>query len=166
MPVHRIISRSTGKRTDESKYGDPFKEMKAAEKLPGFARGDWLINNFGAKLKCITPYIGEDIPAAIVQQRVCEPLLMRDLDTLEFVPVLATGWDISPDGLTINMHLRKGVTFSDGEPFTADDVVFTFDWIKNEAGQRAAAAQRRRQARQLEEEGRLRSRVQVLRALL
>src|SRR5262249_30102487 len=41
------------------------------------------------------------------------------------VPGLASSWEHSDDGLTWIFHLRKGVSWSDGEPFTADDVVFT-----------------------------------------
>jgi len=43
------------------------------------------------------------------------------------VAELAKSWDISDDGLTILFHLRQGLKWSDGEPFTADDVVFTFN---------------------------------------
>lgn len=42
------------------------------------------------------------------------------------VPKLATHWESSPDHLTWTFHLREGVIWSDGEPFDADDVVFTF----------------------------------------
>lgn len=43
-----------------------------------------------------------------------------------FVPQLATDWDVSADGLVWTFHLRKGVKFHNGEDFTADDVTFTF----------------------------------------
>ena len=39
---------------------------------------------------------------------------------------LAESWDITPDGLQIVFHLRKGVLWHDGIEFTADDVVFTY----------------------------------------
>ena len=45
-------------------------------------------------------------------------------------PTLANG-GISPDGRTITYHLRKGVTWQDGAPFTADDVIFTWRAIMN-----------------------------------
>jgi len=42
-------------------------------------------------------------------------------------PDLATSWDISDDGLTYTFHLKTDVKFSDGTPFSADDVKFTLD---------------------------------------
>jgi peptide/nickel transport system substrate-binding protein len=53
--------------------------------------------------------------------------------------MLASSWTISADGMTITFELRRGVKFSDGEPFTADDVAFTFDLLMNPkiAAQRA-----------------------------
>lgn len=47
-------------------------------------------------------------------------------------PELATEWEIADDGLTYTFELREGVTFHNGEPFTADDVVFTFTRLKEE----------------------------------
>jgi peptide/nickel transport system substrate-binding protein len=40
-------------------------------------------------------------------------------------PLLAESWDVSDDGLTYTFHLREGVTWSDGEPFTSADVAFS-----------------------------------------
>lgn len=44
-------------------------------------------------------------------------------------PALAERWTISPDGLNIDFHLRKGVKFHNGDAFTAEDVKFTFDRV-------------------------------------
>ena len=44
-----------------------------------------------------------------------------------YVPELANSWTVSEDGLTITFHLRKGIRWSDGKPFTADDVLFTYN---------------------------------------
>lgn len=46
------------------------------------------------------------------------------------VPTLANG-GISKDGLTITYHLRPGVTWQDGVPFTADDVIFSWQQVMN-----------------------------------
>jgi peptide/nickel transport system substrate-binding protein len=47
------------------------------------------------------------------------------------VPLLGTEQSWNDDGTELSLTLREGVTWSDGEPFTADDVAFTFELIKN-----------------------------------
>jgi peptide/nickel transport system substrate-binding protein len=47
--------------------------------------------------------------------------------TTEPIPELAESWDISDDGLEYTFNLREDVTWHDGEQFTADDVVFTYE---------------------------------------
>jgi peptide/nickel transport system substrate-binding protein len=49
------------------------------------------------------------------------------------VPDLAQTWDISPDGLTYTFHLRSGLKWSDGQPLTSDDVVFTVKMITEDS---------------------------------
>ncbi|KQW75681.1 peptide ABC transporter substrate-binding protein [Devosia sp. Root413D1] len=49
---------------------------------------------------------------------------------LEAVPDLAENWE-SPDPQTVIFKLRSGLTFSDGSPLTADDVVFTYESVIN-----------------------------------
>ncbi|MGE0885449.1 MAG: ABC transporter substrate-binding protein [Blastocatellales bacterium] len=46
---------------------------------------------------------------------------------------LATSWQVSPDGKALTCELRREVRFSDGAPFTADDVVFTFQVLNDPA---------------------------------
>lgn len=46
-------------------------------------------------------------------------------------PGLCTGWESSPDAKEWTFHLRRGVHWSDGKPFTADDVLFTYDVIRD-----------------------------------
>src|SRR3954451_11681856 len=46
--------------------------------------------------------------------------------TQNLEPELATSWKISDGGRKIDFHLREGVVFSDGSPFSAEDVAFTF----------------------------------------
>jgi len=55
------------------------------------------------------------------------PLVNLDGVTQEPRPALAESWTNSPDGKTFIFKLRRGVYWSDGQPFTADDVVFTWN---------------------------------------
>ena len=45
-------------------------------------------------------------------------------------PSLATKWQERPDGLTYDFELRQGVKFHNGDPFTAEDVKFSFERYK------------------------------------
>ena len=49
------------------------------------------------------------------------------------VPRLATAWEISEDGLTYTFTLAEGVAFHDGTPFTAADVAWTFNRLRDDA---------------------------------
>ncbi len=51
-------------------------------------------------------------------------------DNNQLLPSLATAWD-SPDGKVWTFTLRSGVAFSNGQPFTADDVVYTFKRLQD-----------------------------------
>ena len=55
--------------------------------------------------------------------------LVRPDEQLHPVPDLASSWTTSEDGLEYTFYLRPGVKWHDGEPFTANDVKFTFDQI-------------------------------------
>jgi peptide/nickel transport system substrate-binding protein len=63
-----------------------------------------------------------------VNGMVYEQLLQYDRQ-MRLVPWLATSWE-NPAPNTWIFHLRRGVKFSDGTPFTADDVVFSFERVK------------------------------------
>lgn len=58
-----------------------------------------------------------------------EQLLSYDTETLERSPGLAESWEISEDGLTWTFHMREGLTWHDGEPLTANDVVYTYNRV-------------------------------------
>ena len=71
-------------------------------------------------------------PAAAIPQvllyNVYEGLVKLETDG-SISPLLAESWDISDDGLEWTFHLRSGVFFHNGEPFTADDVVFSINSV-------------------------------------
>lgn len=54
-------------------------------------------------------------------------------DTSEYGSRLAESWDVSDDGRTWTFHLRDDVSWSDGEPFTAADAVYTYNLYANPA---------------------------------
>ncbi len=110
-----------------------FKRAHDATLLPDYAQGDWSVEAFGTNLKTITPLISTDAYAAIIQGYVLESLITRNPDSLEWEGLIAKSWNISSDGLVISYQMRDDVKFSDGEALTADDVVFTFDFIMNNA---------------------------------
>jgi peptide/nickel transport system substrate-binding protein len=66
-----------------------------------------------------------------VLENVFDTLVEPDAN-LEMQPALAKAWSISPDQLTWTFHLRNGVTFQDGSPFTAEDVVYSYRRIIDE----------------------------------
>jgi len=67
--------------------------------------------------------------ASGMHQFIYEYFFYLNLETGELMPWLATGFEYSPDYKSLKVFLRKGVTWSDGMPFTADDVVFTYDLL-------------------------------------
>ncbi|WP_454692023.1 ABC transporter substrate-binding protein [Achromobacter aloeverae] len=70
--------------------------------------------------------LNQQSPTQYVGSKIYEGLLTYS-DKLQPQPGLAKSWDVSADGLTYTFHLQTGVTWHDGQPFTADDVVFTAD---------------------------------------
>lgn len=70
------------------------------------------------KIKAGTDYYFAD--------NIFEQLINRGPDG-KITPGLATSWTVSPDGTQYDFQLRQGVTFQNGQPFTADDVKFSFE---------------------------------------
>lgn len=68
-------------------------------------------------------YMGE----MSAQAMVFEPLVVNTPEGVK--PALAESWTLSPDGRTYTFSLRKGVAYTDGEPFTAESVVKNFEAI-------------------------------------
>lgn len=94
------------------------------------AEGDWLIYNLGAEPGTLNPITATDAYESIVNSgKIYETLVKRDNKTLEIVPLLAESWEVSEDKLTFTFHLRRGVKWHDGYPFTAHDVVFSYEKI-------------------------------------
>jgi len=58
-----------------------------------------------------------------------EPLVRFAQDGVSIEPNIAEEWEVSEDGKTFTFYLRKGIRWSDGEPFTADDIMFWYEDI-------------------------------------
>ncbi|MAX25018.1 MAG: ABC transporter substrate-binding protein [Phycisphaeraceae bacterium] len=127
--VHVTTTTQTGKTNLDA--DGPFARILAPMNEPDYATGDWVIYPFGSTVSKLTPLISSDVYQRVLEDHVMESLANRDPMTLEWQPMLAKRWTISDDGLTIVFKLRDNVTFSDGKPFTSEDVVFSFDWIMN-----------------------------------
>ncbi|GAB2511450.1 Heme-binding protein A precursor [Corynebacterium atrinae] len=72
---------------------------------------------------------GAAIPQALMSN-VYEGLVRIDADGT-IVPLLAQSWEVSEDRTSYTFHLREGVEFSDGTPFTADTAAFSINYVKN-----------------------------------
>ncbi len=81
-------------------------------------------------IQTLDPADAYDSGSFIPIQNSYDTLISYPLTTIsEFAPALALNWTISSDGLTYTFYLRHNVKFSNGNPFTADDVVYTFQRV-------------------------------------
>ena len=83
----------------------------------------------------LNPFVGQEGTAREIYALSYDSLTRYDPATLTPKPALATAWSHSKDGKTWTFTLRRGVKWQDGRPFTASDVVFTFNYvIENDMG--------------------------------
>jgi len=110
----------------------------------GAARNSWTIAHtlritVGEDITGLNPMLTSDTPVTGVLAPLTMAYLVRWNALNQPVPELATdvpsqaNGGVSRDGLTITYHLRRGVRWSDGAPFTADDVVFSIHAVLNPA---------------------------------
>ncbi len=107
--------------------------------LPAVARAD--VPRYGGSLilsstsdpKSFNDITAQETSTHTVTGNIFEGLTRLNAITLKVEPALAQSWEVSQDGRTWTFHLRPKVVWNDGQPFTADDVIFTFnDLIYNE----------------------------------
>ena len=79
------------------------------------------------------PHIGSNGASNQVLDEMYEALLTFDRET-NVIPLLAKSWEVSEDGRTYTFQLNEGITFHDGEPFTAEAIRATYErGINNES---------------------------------
>ena len=76
--------------------------------------------------KTLNPVIAGDNASREVLHRMMADLIHINRGSQQTEPALAKSWTVSADGLRYVLELRQGLRFSDGHPFDASDVVFTF----------------------------------------
>ena len=79
----------------------------------------------------VDPYYNNTRELVVMGHLGWDALLFRNLDTGEFEPLLATGWEWI-DNVTMELELREGVTFHDGSSFGSEDVVYTVNHLAAE----------------------------------
>ncbi|HEY2003972.1 MAG TPA: ABC transporter substrate-binding protein [Candidatus Saccharimonadia bacterium] len=95
----------------------------------GFPGGTYTEAAVGT-VQTLNPLLPESATADDINRLVFSGLT-RYNSRRQHVPDLATSWDVSPDGKTYTFHLRHGVKWHDGVPFTSADVAFTLTAIQN-----------------------------------
>jgi peptide/nickel transport system substrate-binding protein len=103
----------------------PFQHPSLPADVPG-VRGGTLTIALRSEPKTLNPVLATDASAQDVIYCLNADLIHIDRESQRTQPALAESWNVSRDGRTYTLHLRRGVRFSDGQPFTADDVVFSF----------------------------------------
>jgi ABC-type transport system substrate-binding protein len=88
--------------------------------------------------RSLDPALSTDVPTGRAVGYVFDGLTRFDPNA-KVEPALAERWDISADGLTYTFHLRRGVTFHDGAPFSARDVVSSWQRALDPATKSGAA---------------------------
>ena len=91
----------------------------------GPAYGDIMVEGSIGDASNLIPILSSDNTSHQIASMVFNGLVKYDKD-LNIVGDLAESWEVSKDGLIITFHLRKGVKWHDGHPFTAHDVLFTY----------------------------------------
>ncbi len=104
----------------------------AASPLPASAQepvtgGEIVMGTIGDATSLI-PMITNDSASSEIQGQVYNGLLKYDKD-IKLTGDLAESWEVSPDGLTITFHLRKGVRWQDGKPYTSADALFSYEFM-------------------------------------
>jgi len=106
--------------------GEPPAEEEPAEP----EEGGTVVMGFPSEPTGFNPLLWESSYNQFIHSLVFNSLVKANKE-LEMEPDLATGWEFSDDGRTVTFTLRDDVKWHDGQPFTARDVVFTFESLAN-----------------------------------
>lgn len=82
----------------------------------------------GAEPKDLDPHIVTGVPESHIIMNILEPLVGKDPKTLAPIPAAAESWTMSKDGKVYTFKLRKSAKWSNGDPVTAQD--FIYSWTR------------------------------------
>ena len=102
---------------DEGSQGSQGTGQTAAEQV--------MTVNWGAEPPSLDPGLATDTTSANILLNIMDPLVKLDGD-LNAVPNAAESWDESEDATTVTFHLRDDLKWTNGDPVTADDYVYSF----------------------------------------
>jgi peptide/nickel transport system substrate-binding protein len=100
-------------------------------------RGGQMVVSLRSEPSSFNRLVVQDQPSDILAMLMQGRLVRINRATLELEPWLAERWETSADGLTYTLHLRPGVTWSDGTPFTSADVIFSIEAVLDPASKSA-----------------------------
>src|SRR4051812_42193515 len=99
--------------------------LKRSER-PGVCGGRLVVSQ-RSEPKTFNPIIPTDVATRKILDLLGGDLIHINRVNFRVEPALAKSWSLSPDARTYTLVLRRGVRFSDGQPFDAEDVVFSFE---------------------------------------
>jgi peptide/nickel transport system substrate-binding protein len=106
-------------------------ELARAGEISG-RYGGYLAVGERAEPKTLNPVLASDSVSREILGRTVADLIEINRASQQTEPALAKSWKLSPDGRSFTLQLRRGIRFSDGHPFDADDVVFSFQLYTDE----------------------------------
>jgi len=101
--------------------------LSHGEIIPSSKYGGALVLSTTSDPRSFNDIIAKETSTTLVTELIFEGLTRTNAATTKVEPHLAKRWEVSDDGLSWTFYLREDVRWNDGEPFTADDVVFTFN---------------------------------------
>jgi peptide/nickel transport system substrate-binding protein len=102
--------------------------------LSALAQEGELIVGISSDINTLDPQMSpSDVFRHTIRSTVFEALVFINPDTLKADPLLAESWEASADGLTVTFKLKSGVTWHNGSPFTAADVVYSIKRVQDPA---------------------------------
>ncbi len=98
-------------------------------------RGGQVVASLRSEPRSFNRLVVQDQPSDMLAMLMQGRLVRVNRATFELEPWLAERWETGADGRTYTLHLRPGVTWSDGTPFTSADVVFSFQAVLDPASE-------------------------------